>query len=543
MYGITVMTRNDRLRTLRVNSPFDVLVIGGGATGCGIALDAASRGLKTALIERADFAEGSSSRSTKLVHGGVRYLEMAIRQFDRVQFNLVKDGLRERATLIQNARHLAHRIPLVTPIYRWIDVPYLFIGLKLYDLLAGKRGLGPSRLISRNEALRRFPMLKGEGLKAGVVYFDGQLNDARMALTLAMTAQSHGACVVNHVEALQLIKDEGKITGAEVKDRISGETFEVHARCVINATGPFGDSIRKMDDAQAAPLLKTSSGIHIVLDSRFAPPATGLTIPKTEDGRVLFILPWQGRALIGTTDEPSAISPHPKPTEEEIAYLLRHIGGYFDLEVKREDIQSVWSGLRPLVSDPQAADTARLARDHIIEVSRAGLLTITGGKWTTYRKMASDAVDHAIEQFSLRPKSACKTANLPLIGSQTFDENAQEALQKEFGLDPDVAWRLHQAYGDQARRVAQLSTQGYGKRLHPNYPILEAEVIYAARQELAERAQDVLARRTSLAMLDCGAAKVATPRVIELMASQLGWDQARQDEELSLTLKRWDEAI
>lgn len=537
------MTRNERLRTLRVNGPFDVLVIGGGATGCGIALDAATRGLKTALVERADFAEGSSSRSTKLAHGGVRYLELAIRKLDRVQFNLVKDGLRERANLLQNARHLARAIPLVTPLYRWIDVPYIFVGLKLYDLLAGRRGLGPSRLIGRGEALKRFPMLKAEALKAGVVYYDGQFNDARMALTLAMTAQSHGACVVNHTEATSLIKEDGRIRGAVVRDSISGDEFEVRAECVINAAGPFGDEIRRMDDAEVRPILKTSSGIHIVLDSRFAPPATGLTIPKTEDGRVLFILPWQGQALIGTTDEPASIASHPKATEAEIDYLLRHISGYFDLNVTRDDIRSVWSGLRPLVFDPQAVDTARLARDHVIELSRSGLLTITGGKWTTYRKMAADAVDYAVTHFSLTPKNACRTANLPLLGSQEYHEDGKARLEKEFRLPPDVAHRLHRAYGDQAPRVAQLSREGFGNRLHPDHPYLEAEVVFGVRHEFAERAQDVLARRTSLAMLDREAAKQATARVVELMADQLGWDEARKDEERTQAEQRWEEAI
>jgi glycerol-3-phosphate dehydrogenase len=538
------MGRANHLQQVKEDRLFDLLVVGGGATGCGVALDAASRGLQVALIEKNDFAEGTSSRSTKLVHGGVRYLEMAVKKLDRVQYNLVKDGLRERYTLLQNAPHLSNRLSLVTPLYRWIDIPYVFSGLKLYDILAGKRNIGHSRLLSRREALRRFPTLKAEGLKAGVLYYDGQFHDARMAMSLALTAEQQGAVVVNHVAVSGLIKADEKIVGAQVTDSLNGESWRVRSRGVINATGPFADQLRMMDNPSAPRILSASSGIHIVLDKRFAPPDTGLMIPETEDGRVLFVLPWEDHALVGTTDEPADLNEHPRPLETEIAYLLRHVTRYFNLQVERADIKAVWSGLRPLVSDPKAVDTARLARDHVIEVSQAGLLTIAGGKWTTYRLMAEDTVDHAIEQFKLPAKQpACQTEHLPIFGGAAYQEKGDLDLVETYHLPADVAAYLNRNYGDQAEQVATLAAAGYGSRLVENHPFLEAEVLHAVRFELAERVIDVLARRMPLALLDTGAARQAAPRVLAIMAEELGWDRERCEAEARLTELRLSEAL
>jgi len=538
------MGRANHLQQVKEDRLFDLLVVGGGATGCGVALDAASRGLQVALIEKNDFAEGTSSRSTKLVHGGVRYLEMAVKKLDRVQYNLVKDGLRERYTLLQNAPHLSNRLSLVTPLYRWIDIPYVFSGLKLYDILAGKRNIGHSRLLSRREALRRFPTLKAEGLKAGVLYYDGQFHDARMAMSLALTAEQQGAVVVNHVAVSGLIKADEKIVGAQVTDSLNGESWRVRSRGVINATGPFADQLRMMDNPSAPRILSASSGIHIVLDKRFAPPDTGLMIPETEDGRVLFVLPWEDHALVGTTDEPADLNEHPRPLETEIAYLLRHVTRYFNLQVERADIKAVWSGLRPLVSDPKAVDTARLARDHVIEVSQAGLLTIAGGKWTTYRLMAEDTVDHAIEQFKLPAKQpACQTEHLPIFGGAAYQEKGDLDLVETYHLPADVAAYLNRNYGDQAEQVATLVAAGYGSRLVENHPFLEAEVLHAVRFELAERVIDVLARRMPLALLDTGAARQAAPRVLAIMAEELGWDRERCEAEARLTELRLSEAL
>lgn len=537
------MDRLHRLGRLKQQDPFDLLVIGGGATGCGIAADAASRGLSVALIDKNDLAEGTSSRSTKLVHGGVRYLEAAVKKMDRAQYHLVKEALYERGVFLKNAPHFADRLPLVTPIYKWAEVPYVYAGLLLYDLLAGKESLGRSYVVSRKEALRRFPMLKSEGLKAGVVYYDGQFNDARMAVTLALTAQKHGAVIANHVEAIALEKNEGRLCGARVRDALSGEEFAIKARGVVNAAGPFVDRLRQMDEPGSAPILKAASGIHIVLSSRFVPPDTGMLIPKTEDGRVLFILPWQGHALIGTTDSPSEIMDHPPAKEEEIEYVLRHINKYFDVSVSRSDVLSVWSGLRPLVQAPETTDTAQLVREHLMLVSPSGLLSMAGGKWTSYRKMAEEAVDQAIASFGFKPQRACQTGHLRLVGAENFEPAGERVLNQTYGFDADVAHHLHHAFGDQAVRIARLATSGFGARLHARHPYLEAEVLYAARHEFAERASDVLTRRIPLALLDNAAAKEALPRVVELMAIELGWDQARCAMEVAMGMQRLNGAL
>ena len=538
------MERTRQLQQLKDGRIFDLIVIGGGATGCGVALDATTRGLDVALVEKNDFAEGTSSRSTKLLHGGVRYLETAVKKLDRVQYNLVRDGLRERSILLKNAPHLTNRLPLVTPLYRWFDIPYVFSGLKLYDLLSGKRHIGHSRLLSRQEALRRFPMLKAEGLKAGVLYYDGQFHDARLALSLALTAKQHGTTIANQVAVTAISKQDGHICGVELTDSLSGQAWQVKARGVINATGPFADQVRLMDNPQAEKILSASSGIHLVLDKSFAPPDTGLMIPETEDGRVLFVLPWEEHALIGTTDEPAAITEHPRPHEEEISYLLRHVGRYFNLQVENKDIKAVWSGLRPLVSDPESSDTANLARDHVLKESESGLLTIAGGKWTTYRKMALDTVDHAIKSFSLSPeKPTCQTEHLSIFGAVDYDENGGLELRRKYGFPAHIASHLNQTYGDQAELVAKIAETGYGAQLVANFPILEAEVLYAVRNELAQRVIDLLARRTPLARLNSRAAKEAAPRVLELMAVELGWDQKRCDEEKRLTDVRLTEAL
>ena len=484
-----------------------------------------------------------SSKSTKLVHGGVRYLEAAVKNLDRAQYHLVKEALHERGIFLKNAPHLAHRLPLITPIYNWLEVPYVYAGLVMYDLLAGEQGLGHSKVICRAEALRRFPMLKADGLKAGVVYYDGQFNDARMAVSLALTAERHNAVIANHVEVLGLEKTGGKLSGARVLDALSGEEFVVRAKGIINAAGPFVDRIRQMDDPLEKPILKAASGIHIVLDSRFAPPDTGLLIPKTEDGRVLFILPWQGHALVGTTDSPAEIMEHPQAKEEEIAYVLRHVNKYFDMAVTRDDVSSVWCGLRPLIQASEAASTAQLVREHLLLTAPSGLISMAGGKWTSYRKMAEEAVDQAIATFDLPHASACRTEQLRLVGADNFNPEGAQILARKHTLAADVAHHLHQAFGDQAEQVAELASHGLGARLHADHPYIEAEVIHASRHEFAQRAIDVLTRRTPLALLDLAAARSALPRVIELMAQELGWDEARRELELTLSRQRLEIAL
>ena len=522
--------RERRLARLR-EGDFDLLVIGGGATGAGVALDAASRGLSVALVERDDFSAGTSSRSTKLIHGGVRYLEKAVKEFDRTQFNLVRDALHERAVLIRIAPHLARPLPLVTPLYQWFQVPYFLTGLKMYDWLAGKSNLSPSRFVDAKEALERFPMLKAEGLRGGVIYYDGQFDDARMNVAIALTAADEGAVVLNHAEVVELRKEEGELRGAIVRDRRSDERHEVRARVVVNATGPFSDAVRHLDDPGAKPMLTASSGIHVVLNKRFSPPETGLLIPETEDGRVLFLLPWLGHTLVGTTDSPAPIEPHPKASEDDVEYVLRHVRKYFSVPVDRDDVEATWSGLRPLVSDPDASDTAGLSRDHVVNISPSGLLTIAGGKWTTYRKMALDAVDQATTIGGLKAGPS-RTEHLPLVGAAGYAATGAGALQERFGLDSDVASHLNRAYGDRADRVAELaSAEGLTARLAEAHPYLEAEVLWGAREEMALTSTDVLARRTRLGFLDRDAAVAAVARVNELLTAELGWDAARAAED------------
>lgn len=533
------MTRETHLKRLKTE-PFDMLVIGGGATGAGTALDAATRGIKVALVERDDFSAGTSSRSTKLIHGGVRYLEQAVKKFDRSQFNLVRDALKERSVLIKIAPHLGHPLPLVTPLYNWIQAPYYLTGLKMYDWLAGKANLHPSRFVDAREALNRFPMLKSEGLRGGVIYYDGQFDDARMNVEIALTAADENATIANHVEVTGLIKDNGKLSGAHLRDTLTGESFELNAKVIVNATGPFSDTIRQFDDPNVSTMLRASSGVHIMLDKRFSPPETGLLIPQTEDGRVLFLLPWLGHTLVGTTDKPAEIEPQPRASEDDIQYILRHLHKYFSLPVTREDVKASWSGLRPLVSNPSANDTAKLSRDHVINVSASGLITIAGGKWTTYRKMALDTVDEAVKRAGLTTKSGSRTETLKLVGARDYHPLGAGKLQEVYALSADVASYLNRAYGGQAEAVAKLAKEGYSERLVDAHPYLEAEVIYGATTEFARTSRDVLMRRLRLGFIDEAAAKAATPRVAALLANTLGWseEQRRQDEKEMLEYLR-----
>jgi glycerol-3-phosphate dehydrogenase len=531
------------LDKLKKAETFDLLVIGGGATGCGIALDAASRGLSVALVERGDFASGTSGRSTKLIHGGVRYLEAALLHVDPVQFNLVRDALHEREVLLHIAPHLCHRLSFVIPVYSWLEMPYLFSGLKLYDLLAGKSGLGGSRLVGREEALQLAPMLKRQGLKGGLVYFDGQFNDARMNLALALGAIEEGAAVVNYLQAVGLCKEDGRVVGALVQESLGGDSWQIRARCVVNACGPFGDALRLMDEPDASPLLAVSSGVHMVLDRRFAPPEAGITIPKTEDGRVLFILPWQGHCLVGTTDRPAEPCRHPVVEEEDIAYLLRHLHRHFDLQVERSDIRAAWAGLRPLLKNPETRGTAALARDHQLSVSASGLISIMGGKWTTYRKMAEDAVDLAVKQAGLAADNGCRTDRIVLPGGETFSAQAAGQLQSRFGLSAEEASHLNGSYGDRAPEVALLCLGPLRERVAPGHPYLMGEILYAVRREMAQSAADVLVRRLPLALLDQSAAREAAPGVLELMSRELAWDANRLENERRELFARLDGAL
>ncbi len=540
------MNRSEHLRRLADES-FDVLVIGGGATGCGCALDAATRGLRVALVERGDFGGGTSSRSTKLVHGGVRYLEQAIKNMDRTQFRLVREALRERKALMELAPHLVRELAIFVPLYQRSHLPYYRIGLTLYDRLAGEYALRRSEFIPREEAIARFPHLRerfvGQGkprqISGGVVYHDGQFDDARMNLALALTAAAHGAALANYVEVERLRKNRsGRITGAAVRDRMTGADWQIRARVVINAAGPFVDAVRQMDSAEEAPLLRVSAGSHLVLGPRFPAGDTGLLIPRTEDGRVIFVLPWEGRTLAGTTEARAAVSADPVPGDEELAYLVSHLRSYLNLQVQPEDVASAWSGLRPLIAAPtrrvasgraRNRGTAMLTRDYLLESSPAGLLTVAGGKWTTYRAMAVQAVNRAVEAGDLAPERASQTRHTPLAGGDGYQPDPGR-LRRDYGLAEDAARHLDRAFGTGAGGVAALAAGGnrFGGRLAPRHPYLEAEVVHAARHEAACSVDDIVSRRTRLAFLDSDAALASVPRVAALLAGELGWTEAEE---------------
>ncbi|KAL7269355.1 mitochondrial glycerol-3-phosphate dehydrogenase [Rhizina undulata] len=571
-------TRAEQLERLKAGTgaeAYDLVIIGGGATGSGIALDAASRGLKVAMVERDDFSSGTSSKSTKLVHGGVRYLEKAVKELDYSQYQLVKEALKERSVFLTTAPHLSMSLPIMLPVYEWWKAPYFWVGTKVYDFLAGKENLESSYFLTRGKALEAFPMLKGDGLAGALVYYDGSHNDSRMNVTIALTAALYGATIINHAEVTELVKDDsGKIKGLKIKDLLhekkggklgkgegigEGEIF-VEAKGVINATGPFTDSIRRLDQGEKTQdIVAPSSGVHIVLPGYYSPARMGLIDPNTSDGRVIFFLPWQGNTIAGTTDAPTKITQHPLPREEEINWILNEVRRYLapDINVRRGDVLAAWSGIRPLVKDPDAKNTESLVRNHLINVSDSGLITIAGGKWTTYRQMAEEAVDEAIKQFSLAPgvkisegkieaprgegvvaiDGQCQTDKLKLVGAHGYSKTLFINLIQHFGVETEVAQHLAGAYGDRAWQVAQLSEPTElrfpvrGKRLSSLYPFIDGEVRYAVRHEYAQTAVDVIARRTRLAFLNVQAALEALPAVIDIMGEELKWGKERKETE------------
>ena len=544
--------------------PYDLLVIGGGATGTGIALDAASRGLKVALVERDDFASGTSSKSTKLVHGGVRYLEKAVWQLDYNQYKLVKEALRERRYFLDTAPHLSSWLPIMIPVEKWWQAPYFWAGTKFYDFLAGSENIESSYFLTRSKALDRFPMLKKDNLWGALVYYDGAHNDSRMNISLAMTAALYGATMVNYVEVTGLEKDaNGKLCGAKVKDLIAerdgkgAEEFSIKAKGIINATGPFTDGIRKMDDQNVPEIVAPSSGVHVILPGYYSPADMGLIDPSTSDGRVIFFLPWQGNTIAGTTDSPCDIKQNPVAGEEEIDWILKEVSNYLqpEINVRRGDVLAAWSGIRPLVRDPKQAKSEGLVRNHLVTTSPSGLITVSGGKWTTYRQMAEEAVDEALTEFDLKTPGvanpplvsgvdgfhedmvldgACKTHNVRLVGAHGFSKTLFINLIQHYGIETEVAKHLTAAYGDRAWTVAALCAPTEsrfpvrGIRISELYPFVDGEVRYAVRHEYAQTAVDVVARRTRLAFLNAQAALEALPRIIDLMGEELGWSKARK---------------
>lgn len=478
------MDRNTQLDRLGDSGEiWDVIVIGGGATGLATALDAATRGYRTVLLEQADFAEGTSSKSTKLIHGGVRYLRNG-------EIGLVRESLRERGRLLKNAAGLVEPLPFVVPAYRWYERFFHGTGLTIYDGLAGDLGIGRTEHPGAAETKRRVPNLRRKGLHGGTLYWDAQFDDAALALAMARTAVAQGAVVLNHVRVTGLIKEQGRVAGVEAKTRFKGRELALRSRVVVNATGVFTDEIRRLDEPEAEESVRPSQGIHLVLDKRFLGGGTAVMIPKTEDGRVLFLIPWKDRLLLGTTDtEGVEVALHPRPLAEEIDYLIRHAGWYLDEKPTHDDIRAVFAGLRPLAKPPRAkagaASTASLSRSHVLYSSESGLVTMTGGKWTTCRQMGEEAVDRAAQVGGL-PVRPSLTADLTLLVPD--DAEVSEAL------DPDLPYQKHQ-------------------------------IDRAVREEMAMTLDDVLSRRTRIAFLDEAAARRCAPKVAARMARLLGRDE------------------
>tara|TARA_R110002074_G_scaffold57801_4_gene142013 strand:- start:21994 stop:23562 length:1569 start_codon:yes stop_codon:yes gene_type:complete len=509
-----LFNRNTLIEQLKGNSEWDVIIIGGGATGLGIALDSTTRGFKTLLLEQVDFAKGTSSRSTKLVHGGVRYLAQG-------HIDLVKEALYERGLMLKNASHLVSNQSFIIPNYKWWDNFFYTIGLKIYDLLAGKLSFGKSVRISKTETQKRLRTIKSEKLKGGVVYHDGQFDDSRLAVNIAQTSIEQGATVLNHFKVEQLLKnDKGLVNGVMAKDAETNISYNLDAKVIINATGVFTDEVLKMDDALAKNSIRPSQGIHLVLDKSFLPGNDAIMIPKTDDGRVLFLVPWHNRVVVGTTD--TLLDSHslePKALDTEVDFILETANRYLTKHVGKKDVLSIFAGLRPLAAPKDKSEkTKEISRSHKIMVSASGLITITGGKWTTYRRMAQDTVNKAIELGKL-PNIKCNTKKLLIHG-------ANGAVDKSHHL---------YIYGSDQKGIKQLIEENpeLGKKLHIRLEFTKAEVVWAVRNEMARTIEDVLARRVRVLFLDAKAAIEIAPLVATILAKELNKDNDWKQEQIS----------
>jgi len=507
------MNRNEMLSRIKhAERPWDLIIVGGGATGLGCAIESASRGYRTLLLEQDDFSKGTSSRSTKLIHGGVRYLQQG-------NVSLVLEALKERGLLRRNAPHLVHNLRFIVPSFDWWEGPFYGIGLKIYDMLSGKHGFGHSKFLSKEKTLELLPTVETKGLRGGVIYYDGQFDDSRLAINMAQTAVDQSATVVNYMKVVGLIKENDFVNGVLVKDTESGEEHEIRASGVINATGVFTDSVLKMDEAGAAPIIAPSQGVHLVLDRSFLPGDTAIMVPHTADGRVLFATPWHNKVIVGTTDTPvDNVSLEPRPMADEIEFLLSHASKYLTKDPVASDVLSIFAGLRPLVSVQGVANTAAISRDHTIYISRSGLVTITGGKWTTYRKMAEDTIDQAATIARL-PEHPSITRDLHIHGYHQHAENFGDLAI--YGADAPVIQDL--LYKDLALK----------QQLHPNLSTIAGEVIWAVRHEMARTVEDFLSRRTRALLLDARASMAMAPEVARLMAEELGKDEQWVTEQIA----------
>lgn len=581
--SVDIPSRADLLSRLSKTDKFDVLIIGGGATGTGCALDAATRGLNVALVEMNDFASGTSSKSTKMAHGGVRYLEKAFWELSKAQLDLVIEALNERAHMLHTAPHLCKILPIMIPVYNYWQVPYFYVGTKMYDLFAGSQNLKSSYLLSPSRAAEVAPMLDASKLKAGLVYHDGSFNDSRMNSSLAVTAVERGATVLNYVQIKQLLKNKetGKVEGAVAVDRETGKEYQIKAKVVVNATGPYSDRLLQMDQSPtglpddsilqkinenatvstkiAVPnpkMVVPSAGVHIILPSFYCPKEMGLLDAQTSDGRVMFFLPWQGKVLAGTTDIPMKQVPeNPTATEADIQDILKELQHYITFPVKREDVLSAWAGIRPLVKDPRTAEsgsgtTQQLVRSHFLFTSPSDLITISGGKWTTYREMAEETINEVVKvgKFNTTP---CITKKLRLVGGENWNPNLSALLSQQYQLSSVMAEHLANNYGTRAPVICELFKQDPRNKLpvalagkenvsvfgHVDYdsfryPYTIGELKYTIKYEYARTALDFLMRRTRYAFLDAKQALNAVEGTVKVMGDELGWDSKRRHSEI-----------
>ena len=506
------MHRAQLLARLAEPQTWDLAVVGGGATGLGVALDAAARGYSVLLLESHDFAGGTSSRSTKLLHGGVRYLAQG-------NIALVREALHERSTVLANAPHLASRLSFIMPSYAWWQTPFYGIGLKLYDLLAGRAGLGDTRFLNRAEALAALPRLQAEGLSGGVQYWDGQFDDARLAIALARTAAREGALLLNYCPVTELLHDHTRLVGLRCRDAVGGRIYEVRARCVVNAAGVWVDGLRQMDGAgqgkTVTPMVAPSQGVHVVVDRSFLPGEHALLVPKTADGRVLFAVPWLGKLVLGTTDTPRSDLPRePRPLRAELDFILGEAGRYLARAPGPADVLSIWVGLRPLVRPAgEDADTGSISREHTVVVGASGLVTVTGGKWTTYRAMAEDVLERCMRSGLLPQRPAGVSDSLRLVGAPPAEAPAGPGVAAAPGAH---------LYGAEASALADL--HGHGEELAPG--LTAAMVRFAAKYEYALTVEDVLARRSRLLFLDAALAADVAPVVARILEEETGRDPA-----------------
>lgn len=524
------MNRNGNWARLQQDT-FDVCIIGAGASGAGAALDAALRGYSVALIDRGDIAGETSSRSTKLIHGGVRYLEQAIKKLDLAQLRQVRHGLAERRTVIRNAPHLAHPLAILTPVFSWFEGMYMTVGLTLYDFIAGHDAFPKGRWLNRAQALGKSPMLTRD-MHSAVLYYDGQFDDARYALALAHSADEAGAAVVNYAAVTNFTHENGRIQSVTAQDQITGETIDVRAHVFLNCTGPYADPIRLLANPKLDSRIRPSKGVHIVLPRETLNSDYAILIPKTSDGRVVFAIPFGNKVFVGTTDNDySDLNQEPVLEPAEVDYLLKTVRPYLAKTPDQADVQAGFGGIRPLIVSSRA-DTKTLLRDHEVEYDpTSGLLSLLGGKWTTYRLMAQDAVDRVGELLQ-NPRPS-RTETHYLVGGENYQFEDWQTLQKQYGMPADVCQHLMRTYGNRADRVARLAQQPiWATRLADNLPFINAEVVYQVREEMAVTLRDVLARRWRLELFDWQLTSQIALQVAHLMAPELNWTDTYRAEQV-----------